>query len=377
MIPRLNYFSKTIATLALALAVRPIAQANPDVLSTICQSSRASVNDLAADPLLKNFFEQTCGVRIEVVPPPVSQSLASVEAIPSPGLTETDYWQSQVTAEPPARSMADPWRYALEDIGLEDVEFLPTPTLLIPDWQQGLRPPTIPGWKPPRFHPQAMGLFLEFSGYRYAEDARPQRFSTLPSVGVSFRDERVISAPSQYFGISGNLDFTLGYTQFSRGGVNRNHFQKFQAEAYLPIGVSGLYWGLGYRRLLDDAGPGLDKAGFPEIDRLSEYQYLPIGWVSQSASGTRTKIQFNHVFRGDQTDYYGQISGYSGSAQMLQRRGYGLDLGVSGLKGWEFFARYWKLQPSRVGGVTANGAAVQTQTGTNETIELGVRKQLQ
>ena len=372
----MNWSTRTSVPLLLAFGLS-IPHASADVLRNVCHSSTESVQEMVADPLLRRFFEQTCGIQLTLAERSIESVKQSDRVNSQPeGLSEEKFWEAQAAPDSAGISSADPWLYAMQDLGLGDVEMLATPTLLIPDWKQGLKLAPSSDWKPPSIHPQSMGIFLELSAQRYAEDGRPTRLSALPSVGVHFRDERVISSPSRYFGLSGNLDLSIGYTEFSRGGENRNVFQRLQTEGYLPIGHSGLYWGLGYRRVLDNAGPGFDRAGFPEIDRLSEYQYLPIGWVSQSLSGRRTKIQFNHLLRGDQTDFFSQIPGYSGRVQTRQKDGFGADLSVSGMAGLEFFARYWKLQASRPGGLTVDGLGVEMRTESNETIELGVRKQL-
>lgn len=344
--------------------------ASDAVISSVCRSSAASINELAQDPLLRRFIEQTCGLKLEA---PISEQAppTNAEHVGLPAQNEPRISQREIAASPPQVPRLDHSPAPVIDPNPIDTSSAQRErNLLMP-------PPIIPNTEQSalKTHHHLHGLFLEVSAYRYGErDSRP-RHSSLPSIGLVARDERSIFASSEFRGLSGNIEVALGETEFVETGDERNQIQRLQTEVYLPLPKVGFFAGLGYRRFVDDAGPGFDRAGRPEIDRRSEYLYIPLGWTSQNKQGWRTKLQFNYLLRSHQTDHYSQIIG-STDLKTSQRRGYGLDLRLGNELGWEFFARYWRLRASKHSTYVLNGLETESQTPQSNTLEFGLRRQL-
>lgn len=356
----------------LFVLVEPPARAADPVIDSICKSSVESINALAQDPLLRRFLEQTCGIKLNSSVPDSSPPKGAADsALTEPAPSHSSNVMKEVEAVPSVTpSPLEPLSRASDTELAKELlpHSAPTPPL---------DPLQIPPESPPpvAFQSLGRGLLIELSAYRHQAEGSSPRYSSLPTVGLTVRDERSIAAADWRRGLSGNIELALGETEFVRSGDNRNRIQRLQAEAYLPLSRQGFFAGLGYRRFVDDAGPSIDRSGRPEVDRLSEYVYLPMGWTSQAVSGWRSKLQFNYLLGSRQTDHYSQVV-LSSDLRTIQRHGHGLDLRLENGIGWEVFARYWRLQASKPSAHILNGVETTGHTPFSETLELGVRRRL-
>jgi len=193
-------------------------------------------------------------------------------------------------------------------------------------------------------------------------------YSLLPSVSVGYQDLEAIKDAQGPGSMAGTFEFSIGYIRYDGTGELDHWYYKGLAELYTPI-AGNFYAGLGYRRLLDDLGPGVSSTGALGYDRLSQYFYLPVGYLFNLEGGGNIKAQYNLFIEGLQTSYLTQ-AGYPFDPEKTQTSGYGFDLSYQAPSAdWQAYARYWYIDNSEY--VYMSGLWwVEPQ---NETIEIGVR----
>ena len=210
--------------------------------------------------------------------------------------------------------------------------------------------------------------------YQYVEPAVMTEETRLPTLIVNYR--RDAGANSAAIGLPITLDAEFGYglTQYTGTGDMNTSFTRLKFEG-VYLSDTGLFLGLGYRTLTDHLGYKLSSTGAAGYDRLSQYYYAPIGFVSET-DGNRWQIQYNYFLRGTQTSYFTQISGYGNDVRNTQKRGFGIDLSYAPASaGWELFWRYWSLEDSDMQLLYSAGGdplsfALEPK---NTTSELGIR----
>jgi len=216
--------------------------------------------------------------------------------------------------------------------------------------------------------------FYDIHYYGYEEPGVMTVKSKIPALTIGYRDETAIrSSNGSTTGMSFNIEGTIGHTEYNGSGTHSHNFYKFMGELYAPV-LGNVYAGLGYRRLLDDFGPGRTSTNAATYDRLSQYFYLPIGAVLKVADGASTKLQFNYFIKGRQISYLTQVSGYYNDADNTQDSGYGVDLSYTAPKGnWEAYIRYWNIGSSDLVLVRSSGGSSYVYEPKNNTIEIGIR----
>jgi hypothetical protein len=215
--------------------------------------------------------------------------------------------------------------------------------------------------------------YYDFHYYAYEEPGVMTVKSLLPAISVGYRDETAIRGTQEFGELSWAIEGALGYTEYSGSGTDKHNFYKLLGEISTPV-YQNFYLGLGYRRLIDDFGPGTTSTGLQTYDRISQYFYVPVGVVVQGNDGSSTKLQYNYLMYGHQISYLSQVGGYLNDLHNTQSSGYGLDLAYTSKGGkWEAYIRYWKIGHSDyVPALTINGPGSAYEP-ENNTVEIGAR----
>lgn len=225
-------------------------------------------------------------------------------------------------------------------------------------------------------HPLRIKLLASLSMEQFQEHGMAAHRSALPTLTLTLQDDRHLANEVDSFSMGWGIEVSLGQVAYSENGTNKHLTQKIQLESYSSFGSSLPYFGIGYRRLLDDAGPDVNRAGIPEIDRLSELSYAVIGRAWKVDGESMLRLQFNHLLAGRQTDYFSQIIG-SNDLKTRQDEGYGLEISFNNPTGWAAFARLWRLGESTPSSfVFAGGESVSRTTPKNRSVEVGIRRLL-
>lgn len=210
--------------------------------------------------------------------------------------------------------------------------------------------------------------------YQYTEPGVMNEKTRLPTLIVGYRSDA--GANSSGVGLPVTLDAEFGYglTRYTGSGTLNTSFTRLKLEGTYSLDA-GMYFGLGYRTLTDHLGHKLSSTGAAGYDRLSQYYYAPVGFVSEK-DGKRWQFQYNYFLRGSQTSYLTQVAGYGNDLKNTQKNGYGLSVSYSPVTaGWEIFWRYWSIGDSDRQNLYSTGGAL-LGTGyepRNTTSELGVR----
>lgn len=221
------------------------------------------------------------------------------------------------------------------------------------------------------FHGAAAYADLHY--YAYEEKGVMTEKSRLPAIALGYRDETAIRGTQKFGELSWTIEGALGYIEYSGGGTHKHNFYKLLGEISTPA-YHNVYLGLGYRRLLDDFGPGTTSTGLGTYDRSSTYIYLPIGVILQGNNRSGTKLQFNYLLYGHQISYLSQVGGYLHDIHNTQNSGYGLDLAYTPTKGqWEAYLRYWNIRDSDYVVARTFSSSGYGYEPENSTIEIGAR----
>jgi len=214
--------------------------------------------------------------------------------------------------------------------------------------------------------------FFDIHYYGYTEPGVMDEYSRLPSVTIGYQDFEAIRDADGLGSLSGTVELSAGYIRYDGTGLLDHWYSKFLAEVYTPVGRN-FYLGLGYRRLFDDLGPGASTTGALGYDRLSQYFYLPLGYVINFNDGGSFKYQYNLFIEGSQTSYLTQ-AGYLNDPENTQSSGYGLDVSYLPASGnWEGYVRYWYIDTSDLVACNTSQTTGLCYEPQKETIEIGFR----
>jgi hypothetical protein len=152
------------------------------------------------------------------------------------------------------------------------------------------------------------------------------------------------------------------------------HLFEFQLKSPQSHWIEGyqLSPGIGYRHFYNDAR-GYTSTGEQGYRRTSEYGYASVGAEEMARAGWRWVGQFRYLLLGRQTTHLGDISGSVGelgTVQNIQRRGYGLSLGMC--KTVDAFdvcpgVDYWRISDSDTVSRRLNGATYLLTEPANST----------
>lgn len=143
------------------------------------------------------------------------------------------------------------------------------------------------------------------------------------------------------------------------------------------------YVGFGYRLLSDQLGGKTTSTGAVGYDRLSQYQYLPIGaeLLFGVAPGWSLKptAEYDYFLHGTQDSYLSQVSGRLSDLHNTQHSGYGWRASLmarwDGPRPIEFgpYVRYWNIKQSDTQSISFSGVTVGSGfEPANHTTEVGV-----
>ena len=160
----------------------------------------------------------------------------------------------------------------------------------------------------------------------------------------------------------------------------KKEYYKGRLEYYLSNNFGGAndlksFIGLGYRFLLDDSGFKKSSTNHLGYDRLSQYNYIPIGAIWYINENLSLKSQYNYFIEGKQISYVNEIlpNEYPSNTENIQRVGYGIDLTLrSKLNNkWSTygFFRSWNIEDSDV---VSCSALIYCYEPKNQTHEIGV-----
>ncbi len=166
---------------------------------------------------------------------------------------------------------------------------------------------------------------------------------------------------------------------------------EFEARALvarvLPLDAQGTqltpYVGLGYRLLSDQLGGKTTSTGAIGYDRLSQYQYMPLGLEMRFglAPGWSLKptAEYDYFLHGTQDSYLSQVSSSLSDLHNTQHSGYGwrgsLMARMDGTRPIEFgpYVRYWNIRQSDTQPISFRGVTVGSGfEPANHTTEIGV-----
>jgi len=238
---------------------------------------------------------------------------------------------------------------------------------------------------------QSAELTLDITSYTYREvDTNDNFFMEdksapfLYSVGI--RDwggrEATTITKSTAWSFLYTLEYSFGnvdYTSVGTGTMKKEYY-KGRVEYYLSNNFGGAndlksYIGLGYRYLLDDSGFKKSSTNHLGYDRLSQYNYIPIGAIWYINENFSLKSQYNYFIEGKQISYLNEIlpNVYPTNIEKTQRIGYGIDLTLrSRLNNkWSTygFFRYWKIDDSDLVSCSPTTLCMEPK---NQTHEIGV-----
>lgn len=152
------------------------------------------------------------------------------------------------------------------------------------------------------------------------------------------------------------------------------HLFEFQLKSPQSHWIEGyqLSPGIGYRHFYNDAR-GYTSTGEQGYRRTTEYGYASVGAEEMARVGWRWVGQFRYLLLGRQTTQLGDISGSVGelgTVQNIQRRGYGLSLGMC--KTVDTFdvcpgVDYWRIADSDTVSRRLNGATYLLTEPANST----------
>lgn len=225
-------------------------------------------------------------------------------------------------------------------------------------------------------------LAISLGGYRYEEPG----LMSLQGMKSGLNLQTTTAYPERRTFLRGELRIAVGTADYRSNGTG-SHDQEpdWYIEGRALIGndwpldsaLLSTYVGLGYRFLLND-GRGLTSTGHAGYRRESNYLYLPVGIILQTAwqEGTlRTRIEYDHLLNGKQ---YTRLSdtglGYA-DVNNKQSSGRGIKLQLSYMTP-EWFAgpylHYWDIADSAVTPFYQNGAiAGYGLEPQNRTTEIG------
>lgn len=143
------------------------------------------------------------------------------------------------------------------------------------------------------------------------------------------------------------------------------------------------YVGLGYRLLSDQLGGKVTSTGAVGYDRLSQYEYLPIGieTLVGIAPGWSIKptAEYDYFLHGTQDSYLSQVSRSLSDLHNTQHSGYGLRgslmVRMAGATPIEFgpYVRYWNIKQSDTQPVAFRGVTIGSGfEPANHTTEAGL-----
>ncbi len=155
----------------------------------------------------------------------------------------------------------------------------------------------------------------------------------------------------------------------------------------LPLDAQGTqltpYVGFGYRLLADFLGGTTTSTGAVGYDRLSQYEYVPIGVETRFgvAPGWSLKptAEYDYFIHGTQDSYLSEVSGGLSDLHNSQDHGYGwrgsLMARLEGARPIEFgpYIRYWNIKQSDTQPISFRGVTVGSGfEPANHTTEIGV-----
>jgi hypothetical protein len=208
-------------------------------------------------------------------------------------------------------------------------------------------------------------LAISLGGYRYEEPG----LMSLQGMKSGLNLQTTTAYPERRTFLRGELRIAVGTADYRSNGTG-SHDQEpdwyFEGRALIgndwpfDSALLSTYVGLGYRYLMND-GRGLTSTGYAGYRRESNYLYLPLGIILQSAwqEGTlRTRIEYDHLLHGNQ---FTQLSdtglGYA-DVSNKQSSGRGIKLQLSYMTS-EWFAgpylHYWDIADSAVAPFYQNG----------------------
>jgi hypothetical protein len=148
------------------------------------------------------------------------------------------------------------------------------------------------------------------------------------------------------------------------------------------------YIGYGYRRLQDNFGGKTTSTGAKGYDRISQYNYVPIGieaFYKEIIGDISLKptVEYDVFIGGNQESDLSQVHSALPNVNNSQERGYGIRASLlataevqSAIIEFGPFIRYWSIADSKpvtgtvvVNGITYNGTALEP---ANNTIETGL-----
>ena len=172
--------------------------------------------------------------------------------------------------------------------------------------------------------------------------------------------------------------FASGYGDYEGNGTMNHqpiHLFQLQVQSVQSDWFASyqLTPGLGYRYFHNDAR-GFTTTGAEGYRRSSEYWYASLGIEQQMDNNWRWAGQFSYLLFGQQTTYLGDISGdlgQLGTVKNLQRRGFGLNLGVcKKVEAWDVCpgVEYWNISDSDTQSKRINGNTYLMTEPANTTI---------
>lgn len=263
----------------------------------------------------------------------------------------------------------------------------------------------------PRLCATATGMALFASAATAQQPAPPNTIAFDWALGAdvhhqAYREPSLDVGETGWFGgvtLDGRIEYNLwqlrgemladyGKMDYSGSGTASgiNDFQ-FEARALvarvLPLDAQGTqltpYAGFGYRLLLDALGGTTTSTGAVGYDRLSQYEYLPLGVEAKLplAPGWSVKptAEYDYFLHGTQDSYLSEVSSGLSDMHNTQDSGYGLRgslmVRLDGPRPIEFgpYIRYWNIKQSDTQPITFRGVTVGGGfEPANHTTEIGL-----
>lgn len=183
----------------------------------------------------------------------------------------------------------------------------------------------------------------------------------------------------------GNMDYS------GSGTVNGIDDYEFELRALiarvLPLDAQGAqvtpYAGIGYRLLADRLGGKTTSTGAVGYDRLSQYEYMPLGLETKFGIlpgwSVKPSAEYDYFIHGTQDSYLSQVSSGLSDLHNTQHSGYGVRGSVmvrmDAAHPVEFgpYVRYWNVKQSDTQPVGFRGVTVGSgYEPANHTTEIGI-----
>jgi len=248
----------------------------------------------------------------------------------------------------------------------------------------------------------ASELTFDISDYQYEELTSENQFYmednatfVFFSGGIRDWDKGLLKRTNSKWSLLYTAEYTQGTVSYYSGsGTLSKDYYKARIEGYLAREIhlssdlrlskilSHGTWkgfiGYGYRHLLDASAHSLTNLGATGYDRISQYHYVPVGFIWDKNERWSIKSQYNVWIKGKQLSKVQEVlpSTYNVNPKNTQYHGWGVDFTLNRKfynakwSSYTFF-RYWKVDDSDWVSCASNLVCQEPRSTTRE-IGIGI-----